>query len=69
VTLAAKVVASGVVSISEHRAKVLLFVDQVTTSGTRPNDKPTTDLNRVLVTMTRADGDWAIEAMDALAQN
>jgi Mce-associated membrane protein len=67
VSLDAKVVASGLVSVTAHQAKVLLFVNQTTTAGTRPKEKPTTDLNRVLVTMVRSDGDWDIDTMDALS--
>ncbi len=67
VTLDAKVVASGLVSVTEHQAKVLLFVNQTTSAGTRPKEQPTTDLNRVLVTMVRSDGDWDIDTIDALS--
>lgn len=67
ITLDAKVVASGVVSITAQQAKVLLFVNQTTSAGSRPKEKPTTDLNRVLVTMVRSGGDWNIDTMNALS--
>ncbi|MDQ6641818.1 MAG: hypothetical protein M3Y66_04915 [Actinomycetota bacterium] len=68
VSLVAKVVASGVVSVTAQRAQVLLFVNQTTTAAARPKDTPVTDLNRVLVTLVRSGGDWNIDAIDALAK-
>lgn len=67
VVLDAKVVASGVVGITAHRAQVLVFVNQTTQALAGTEKTPTTDLNRVLVTMVRGDGDWRIDKLDPLA--
>lgn len=63
VVLRAKVVASGLVSADAHRARVLAFTNQSTT--TKSSDTPRIDQNRVLVTLTRADGDWRLSDMSA----
>jgi Mce-associated membrane protein len=60
----AEVVSSSVVRASEDRVVLLLFVDQTTTS-TRL-EGPKVDLNRVRMTLTRADGQWLVSGVDAL---
>ena len=60
----ADVVASSVVRAEGDRVVVLLFVDQTTTS-TRL-DGPKVDLDRVRMTMSRADGRWLVGGLDAL---
>jgi hypothetical protein len=64
VTVEATVVASSIISATQHDAKVLLFVNQVTTG--KHLDQPRTDLNRVVVTVHRDGGDWSVTALDAL---
>ncbi|HET7683299.1 MAG TPA: hypothetical protein VFK34_06500 [Marmoricola sp.] len=63
VVLKADVVAAGLVSADEHQARVLAFTNQSTT--TQNSDTPRIDQNRVLVTLTRADGDWRLSDMSA----
>jgi Mce-associated membrane protein len=63
VVLRADVVAAGLVSADQHQARVLAFTNQSTT--TKDSDTPRIDQNRVLVTLTRADGDWRLSAMSA----
>lgn len=60
----ASVVSASAISATEHDAKVLLFVNQ-TTNG-KHLDQPRADLNRVVVTMHRDDGDWTVTELDAL---
>jgi Mce-associated membrane protein len=60
----AEVAAVSVVSASEDRVVVLLFVNQTTTS-TRL-DGPKVDLNRVRLTMTKVGKDWLVSDVQAL---
>lgn len=60
----ATVVSAAAISVSEHDAKVLLFVNQSTVG--KHLDQPRVDLNRVVVTLHRDTGDWMITELDAL---
>lgn len=60
----AEVVDTALVTASTTYARVLVFVNQ-RTSGTGL-DRPTLDLDRVLVTLRRADGEWKVDELDAL---
>jgi hypothetical protein len=62
-TLQATVLSVGVVSATEHKAKVLLFVNTVTTR--EGSKKQQLDQNRVLMELTRKDGGWTVSKMDA----
>jgi Mce-associated membrane protein len=64
VVVKADVTAASVVQASAHRAVVLLYVDQTTTS-TRL-EGPKVDLNRVRMTLVEQDGKWLVSAVDAL---
>lgn len=64
VEVEATVVASSIISATEHDAKVLLFVNQVTTG--KHLEQPRADLNRVVVTVHRGEGEWSVTALDAL---
>lgn len=60
----AEVVDAALVTASSTYARVLVFVNQ-RTSG-RDLDRPTLDLDRVLVTVQRVGGDWKVSELDAL---
>ena len=60
----AEVVDTGLVTASPTYARVLLFVNR-RTSG-KDLDRPTLDLDRVLVTVQRMDGGWKVSELDAL---
>lgn len=60
----AEVVDTALVTASPTYARVLVFVNQ-RTSG-RDLDRPTLDLDRVLVTVQRVGGDWKVSELDAL---
>lgn len=60
----AEVVDTALVTASPTYARVLVFVNQ-RTSGT-DLDRPTLDLDRVLVTVQRVDGGWKVSELDAL---
>lgn len=63
VRLEAKAVATSIVSASEHQVVALVFVNQVTTAKGAQNQR--LDQNRVLVTLTRGEGEWRVSKMDA----
>jgi Mce-associated membrane protein len=62
-TLKATVLSAGLLSAKEHQAKVLLFVNTLTTR--EGSKKQQLDQNRVLMTLTRKDGGWTVSKMDA----
>ena len=57
--VAAEVVASGVAHTDAGRARILLFVNQTTTSAA--NDAPQVALNRVMLDMVDQDGTWLVD--------
>lgn len=60
----AEVVGSALVTTSTSYARVLVFVNQTTAAVDL--DEPTLDLDRVLVTLVRADGEWKVSELDAV---
>lgn len=60
----ATVVSSSIISVTDTDAKALLFVNQQTTG--KHLEQPRVDLNRVVVTMQRDNGDWKVIKLDAL---
>jgi Mce-associated membrane protein len=62
-TLKATVLSAGLLSAEEHDAKVLLFVNTVTTR--EGSKKQQLDQNRVVMDLTRKDGGWIVSKMDA----
>ena len=63
VKLTASVVATSIVSATEKKVVALVFVNQLTTAKGTENQR--LDQNRVLVTLTRNDGEWRVSKMDA----
>ena len=62
--VSADVVGTGLVTATSSYARVLVFVNQSTTGDDL--DKPLLDLDRVLVTLVRTDGEWRVSELDAL---
>ncbi|MBO9520572.1 MAG: hypothetical protein J7518_03460 [Nocardioidaceae bacterium] len=62
-TLKATILSTSLISLTEHRATVLLFYDAVTTAEGSPQQQ--LNQNRVKMTMTRQDGDWIVSDMEA----
>lgn len=58
-TVVANVLASAVVSASEERAQILVYVDQTTTS-TVNGGRPRVALNRTTFDMVNEDGSWLV---------
>jgi Mce-associated membrane protein len=52
-------VASGLAHTDAGRARILLFVNQTTTSAA--NDAPQVALNRVMLDMVDRDGTWLVD--------
>lgn len=66
IVLQAVAVSSAIVSATEHKAKVLVFLNQTTTAGTGKNANQQMSRNSLVITLTRGDGDWAISKLTAL---
>lgn len=60
----AEVVGSALVTATTSYARVLVFVNQRTAG--KDLDKPTLDLDRVLVTLVRTRSEWKVSELDAL---
>ena len=60
----ATVVASSIISAGDHDVKALLFVNQSTTG--KHLTEPRVDLNRVVVSLHRDEGEWTVTKLDAL---
>jgi hypothetical protein len=62
ITLKATPLAAGALSVKKHQAKVLLFVNTITTR--EGSTKQQLNQSRVVMTLERKDGDWVVVAMD-----
>ncbi|WP_019546479.1 nuclear transport factor 2 family protein [Streptomyces sulphureus] len=61
-TLTTRVVHTGVVSLDDHRARLLVFLDQ---TSTRDGDQPSTAAAQLAVTAERRGGEWRIVRLAA----
>jgi Mce-associated membrane protein len=66
IVLQATAVSSAIITATEHKAKVLVFLNQTTTAGVGKSAKQQANQNSLVVTLTRGDGDWAISKLTAL---
>ena len=66
IVLQAAAVSSAIITATEHKAKVLVFLNQTTTAGTGKDKNQQVNRNSLVVTLTRGDGDWAISKLTAL---
>lgn len=63
ITLKATVLSVGTISVKEHEARLLVFVDTATTrEGSKQQQL---QQSRLVMTLTRKDGDWSVSKMDA----
>jgi Mce-associated membrane protein len=60
----ADVAAASAVSVTADEATVLLFVNRRTTG--RDLDRPRVELDRIVLTLRRSDGDWLVSELDVL---
>lgn len=66
IVLQAVAVSSAIIDATEHKAKVLVFLNQTTTAGTGKDANQQQNQNSLVVTLTRGDGDWDISKLTAL---
>lgn len=66
IVLQAVAVSSAIISATEHKAKVLVFLNQTTTAGVGKDAKQQVNQNSLVITLTRGDGDWDISKLTAL---
>lgn len=66
IVLDAVVVSSAIIRATEHRATVLVFVNQTTTAGTGKNRNQQLNRNSLVITLTRGGGDWDMSKLTAL---
>ncbi|GAA3522022.1 hypothetical protein GCM10022234_17570 [Aeromicrobium panaciterrae] len=66
VVLQATAVSSAIISATEHKATVLVFLNQTTSAGVGKDAKQQANQNSLVITLTRGDGDWAISKLTAL---
>jgi Mce-associated membrane protein len=66
IVLEAVVVSSAIIEATEHKAKVLVFLNQTTTAGSGKKRNQQLNRNSLVITLTRGDGDWAMHKLTAL---
>ncbi|MEO6472916.1 MAG: hypothetical protein ABIR57_13095 [Aeromicrobium sp.] len=66
IVLQAVAVSSAIIDATEHKAKVLVFLNQTTTVGTGKKANQQLIRNSLVITLTRGQGDWAISKLTAL---
>lgn len=59
-------VSSAIISATEHKAKLLVFVNQTTTAGTGKKANQQQNRGSLVITLTRGDGDWAVSKLKLL---
>ncbi len=64
ISLQAAVMSTAIISATENKAEVLLFMNQTTESGV--SKKQQLSRNSLVVTLTRGDGDWMMSKLSAL---
>ncbi len=66
IALDAAVVSSAIIEATEHRAKVLVFLNQSTTAGTGKDNNQQQMRNSLVVSLSRGEGDWNMSKLTAL---
>lgn len=66
IVLQAVVVSSAIIRATEHRATVLVFLNQTTTAGTGKKQKQQLARNTLVITLARGEGEWAMSKLTAL---
>jgi Mce-associated membrane protein len=64
IVVQADVVASSIITATEHRAQLLVFVNQVTSAKTTKAQQ--LDRNSLIITLVRGKGDWMLSGLTAL---
>ncbi|MGH3456800.1 hypothetical protein [Aeromicrobium sp.] len=66
IVLEAVVVSSAIINATDHKAKVLVFLNQTTTAGTGKDKNQQLSRNSLVVNLTRGEGDWDMSKLTAL---
>jgi Mce-associated membrane protein len=66
IVLEAVPVSSSIIKATEHKATVLVFVNQTTTAGSGKKRNQQLNRNTLVITLTRAGGDWDMSKLTAL---
>lgn len=66
IVLEAVAVSSAIINATEHKATVLVFVNQTTTAGAGKDRNQQLNRNSLVITLTRGEGDWDMHKLTAL---
>jgi Mce-associated membrane protein len=66
IVLQAVVVSSAIIEATEHKARVLVFLNQTTTAGTGKKANQQLTQNSLVITLARGSGDWDMSKLTAL---
>jgi Mce-associated membrane protein len=66
IVLEAVAVSSAIIEATEHKATVLVFVNQTTTAGTGKNRNQQLNRNSLVITLSRGEGEWNMSKLTAL---
>ena len=66
IVLEAVAVSSAIIDATEHKATVLVFVNQTTTAGAGKDRNQQLNRNSLVITLTRGEGEWDMSKLTAL---
>lgn len=66
IVLEAVAVSSAIIDATEHKATVLVFVNQTTTAGTGKDRNQQLNRNSLVITLSRGEGEWNMSKLTAL---
>lgn len=66
IVLEAVAVSSAIIDATEHKATVLVFVNQTTTAGTGKDRNQQLNRNSLVITLSRGEGEWDMHKLTAL---
>ncbi len=66
IVLEAVVVSSAIIDSTEHKATVLVFVNQTTTAGEGKDKNQQLNRNSLVINLTRGEGEWLMSKLAAL---
>ena len=66
IVLEAVVVSSAIIDATEHKATVLVFVNQTTTAGDGKDRNQQLNRNSLVINLTRGEGEWDMSKLTAL---
>ena len=66
IVLEAVAVSSAIIDATEHKATVLVFVNQTTTAGTGKKRNQQLNRNSLVITLSRGEGEWNMSKLTAL---